>query len=98
MFNIDWDAGMDWMCFKADFQVSYFSKGTDIFQSSNGAKYYFENGKFHRENGPAVEYENGPKSYYVHGTRYPEELTYWMALSELKKRENNDEQPKTNID
>ena len=33
-----------------------------------GHKYWFLNGKCHRENGPAVEHPNGDKFWYVNGS------------------------------
>jgi len=35
----------------------------DIF----GNKHYRLNGELHREDGPAIEYPNGSKSWYYHG-------------------------------
>jgi hypothetical protein len=31
---------------------------------SNGTKYWYLNGKYHREDGPALEYSNGNKYWY----------------------------------
>ena len=39
----------------------------------NGTKYWYLNGKLHREDGPAVEYANGSKSWYLSGERVTEE-------------------------
>ena len=33
----------------------------------NGDKYWFLNGKLHREDGPAYEHANGTKSWYLNG-------------------------------
>jgi len=33
----------------------------------NGAKFWYLNGLYHREDGPAVEYANGDKFWYVNG-------------------------------
>jgi hypothetical protein len=33
--------------------------------SSDGSKYWYLNGKLHREDGPACEYPNGSKSWYL---------------------------------
>ena len=34
---------------------------------SNGAKEWCQNGKFHRTDGPAIEYANGDKYWYQNG-------------------------------
>ena len=35
--------------------------------SQYGSKSWFLNGLLHRENGPAVEYDNGDKEWYLNG-------------------------------
>ena len=37
------------------------------FVRNNGDIEYYQNGRFHRENGPAVEYVNGYKAWYKNG-------------------------------
>ena len=37
----------------------------EIKVSSDGAKFWYLNGKLHREDGPAVEYSNGDKRWYL---------------------------------
>jgi hypothetical protein len=38
---------------------------------AHGTKRWFDaNGKFHRDNGPAVEYAHGDKSWYQYGVRH----------------------------
>ena len=40
-----------------------------------GTKRWFLNGKFHREDGPAVEYADGDKQWYLHDEKvHPETL------------------------
>ena len=34
---------------------------------SNGAKFWYQNGKIHRLDGPAAEYKNGTKYWYQNG-------------------------------
>jgi len=36
----------------------------------SGDKYWYYKGKFHRLNGPAIEYADGNKSYYINGQRH----------------------------
>ena len=38
-----------------------------IIEYSNGAKFWFLNGKRHREDGPAIEYSDGDKYWYLNG-------------------------------
>ena len=37
----------------------------DVEEYSSGNKYWYINGKYHRENGPAIESKNGDKWWYV---------------------------------
>ena len=41
--------------------------------SSDGDKYWYLNGKFHREDGPAIEYSDGTKEWCLNGKRHSEE-------------------------
>ena len=36
----------------------------------DGSKYWYLNGKLHREDGPAVEHADGDKSWWLDGRRY----------------------------
>jgi len=38
----------------------------------NGNKFWYLNGEFHREDGPAIEYANGNKYWYLNGKRHTE--------------------------
>jgi hypothetical protein len=40
---------------------------------SNGDKYWYLNGRRHREDGPAIEYPNGTKSWYLNDKKLTEE-------------------------
>ena len=44
-----------------------------------GNKYWYMNGKRHRENGPAVEWANGSKFWYLNDVCYLES-DYWKEL------------------
>ena len=39
----------------------------------NGDKHWHLNGKFHREDGPAIEMANGNKCWYLNGKRHRED-------------------------
>jgi hypothetical protein len=39
----------------------------------NGSKYWFLNGKLHREEGPAIEWANGSKAWHLNGEGVTEE-------------------------
>jgi hypothetical protein len=44
------------------------------------------NGIWHREDGPAIEYSNGDKSWYINGISYNEqEYKYEIRSRELKQ-------------
>ena len=40
---------------------------------SNGTKYWYLNGKRHREDGPAIEYGDGSKCWYLNDVEFTEE-------------------------
>jgi hypothetical protein len=40
---------------------------------NNGTKYWYLNGKLHREDGPAVEYADGTKHWYLNGNLHRED-------------------------
>ena len=40
---------------------------------ANGDKFWFLNGKLHREEGPAIEYVNGDNEWYLNGKLHREE-------------------------
>ena len=52
----------------------------------NGTKYWYLNGKRHREDGPAVELPNGKKSCYLNGERF----SFEDCIQELRKLRGED--------
>ena len=40
---------------------------------ADGTKYWYLNGKHHREDGPAVEYADGTKEWYLNGKHHRED-------------------------
>jgi hypothetical protein len=58
----------------------------------NGHKDWYLNGKYHREDGPAVERADGYKAWYLNGTEYTE--AGWKAklnpVKELSVKEISD--------
>jgi len=62
----------------------WYIKGTDILHNEgepfveykDGDKFWRQYSERHRLDGPAIEYANGYKSYYIHGMNYSEE-EYW---------------------
>ena len=38
-----------------------------FYVNRNGTKRWYLNGKYHREDGPAVEFANGTKEWYLNG-------------------------------
>lgn len=51
---------------------------------SNGDKEYMDriNINFHREDGPALEYANGDKRWFINGVEYPEDQ--YLKIIKLK--------------
>lgn len=68
-------------------------------------KYWYLNGKPHREDGPAVEYANGDKSWWLNGKRHREDgpavehadgdKRWHIDGEELTEAEFNDRKNKT---
>ena len=46
-------------------------------------KIWFKSGKFHREDGPAIEYSNGSKWWCLNNTYYSEQ-EYRIAMRKIK--------------
>ena len=40
------------------------------FSTGNGTKFWYQDAMKHRIDGPAVEWENGDKEWWLYGTRY----------------------------
>ena len=51
----------------------------------NGTKYWYLNGKLHREDRPAVEYANGAKYWYINGKKYT--FSEWCELTDKSYEE-----------
>jgi hypothetical protein len=43
------------------------SNGGTLFEDHFGTNYWIINGHFHREDGPAIEYANGNKEWFLNG-------------------------------
>ena len=55
--------------------------------SSNGSITHWKNGSEHREDGPAVEYTNGGKEWFINGVQYTEEeFNRWLEKYQLNKK------------
>jgi hypothetical protein len=51
---------------------------------TNGDKFWYKNGELHREDGPAVEYYDGTKKWYLNGFNYTEE-EFLKKISPVKE-------------
>jgi len=52
--------------------------------SADGDKYWYLNGKIHREDGPAVEYADGTKCWYLNDEQLTEEEHHIRTLPTVK--------------
>ena len=58
---------------------------TGIIEFTNGTKYWYKEGKCHREDGPAIEYSNGYKEWYLEDEEYFEiNLNDYVVLDYYK--------------
>jgi len=64
--------------------------------NANGTKFWYLNGKLHREDGPAVEYANGSKKWYLNdklhreggpAIEYPNGGKYWYLNGKLHRED-----------
>jgi len=54
---------------------------------TNGNKYWFYKGQYHRLTGPAAEYASGYKSYYINNERFKTFEDYKEAVIQYKIKE-----------
>ena len=74
---------------------------------ANGTKYWYLNGKWHRKDGPAIEYANGSKFWYVNDKRHREdgpatefangETRYWINDKHITQLDNKHIYGKENL-
>jgi hypothetical protein len=55
---------------------------TKIIRTKNLVQYVNDAGQLHREDGPAIEYADGYKQYYLNGKEYPFEE--WERVRKLQ--------------
>ena len=60
---------------------------TGVFTHSDGAAGWYSNGKLHRLDGPAIEYANGKKEWWVYGEEI-KDLTSFNLLANMLKLKN----------
>ena len=59
--------------------------GLPAYEGANGYKAYYLNGKCHREDGPAIEFADGCKEYWLYGKLYNyEEWKHRVTYMKLK--------------
>jgi len=64
----------------------------------NNVSYHDEQARFHREDGPAIEYEDGSKAYYIHGKCHREDgpaieyktgtIEWWLEGKQYSEEEH----------
>ncbi len=58
---------------------------TGIAKFTGGTKYWYKNGKLHREDGPAIEWADGEKRWWLEGKFYPQiNLNDFVILGHYK--------------
>lgn len=58
---------------------------TGIVINSTNAKFWFKESKLHREDGPAIEFEDGEKYWYKEGKRHREDGPAYESISGYKE-------------
>jgi len=56
--------------------ITFTFEGDQVLKAENygaGDKHWYLNGKFHREDGPAIEWANGDKYWYLNGKLHRED-------------------------
>jgi len=64
---------------------------TGVVKDKNNIIVYYLNGKYHREDGPAVAYANGTKEWYLNGNFHREDGPAYELASGYKVWYLNDE-------
>jgi hypothetical protein len=54
-------------------KITKLPNGSELWEYTNGNKDWSLNGKFHREDGPAIEYANGDKVWFINGKWHRED-------------------------
>ena len=52
--------------------------------NKDNIKAWYKDGKWHREDGPAMEYVNGSKYWYLNDVRYNSEQEWIIAMRKIK--------------
>jgi hypothetical protein len=75
---------------------------------TNGTKSWYLNGKFHREDGPAIEWSDGTKSWWLNGNRHREDgpafecsdgyKAWWLNDKRLTEQEHKAATSKPNCE
>jgi hypothetical protein len=63
-------------------KITKLPNGGELYEYTNGEKYWFLNDRIHREDGPAIEYVHGDKYWYLNGTSVSQ--TEFERLMKLK--------------
>jgi len=69
---------------KRKINMDEFKDGRNI---DGGSEFWFKDGKPHREDGPAIEWTDGSKFWYVNGNELTEEeFNQWLEKKQLNER------------
>jgi uncharacterized protein YlzI (FlbEa/FlbD family) len=63
---------------------------TGIAEWENGDKFWFKTGNLHREDGPACEYPNGAKKYYINGKRFDSQESWQEEVDKINGKKNTE--------
>ena len=83
--------------------VNTINEKTYVVEWKDGTKHWYQNGKFHREDGPSVEYLNGTKCWCLNGKLHREDgpavegadgSKYWYINGQRLAEEEFDEKRK----
>lgn len=65
--------------------------GDGMYKTKYGTKYWYKNGQRHREDGPAIEWEDGAKAWYLNDKFMTEEEWYKNLEPNRMRQEGWDE-------
>jgi hypothetical protein len=74
-----------------EYSEFFINRFTGIIESCDGSRYaeygvrHFKNGTYHRENGPAVEWADGEKRWYLNGEYFYTKDKFKIAVENVKK-------------
>jgi hypothetical protein len=60
-------------------------KDSSVIETSGGSKFFYQNGNWHRIDGPAIYYKDGRKDWWLRGELFHTKEDFFNALTDEEK-------------